>query len=116
MPVISADHEMDGQDFGEDAENEEGSMQLGENGQEGAAAALKKRKSQASSKHEQEDSKMAADDGEVSESSEDSRTPEERLRDEEIDKDYEKDIKLMESLFPDEHSKTKRLLATLEGH
>lgn len=48
--------------------------------------------------------------------SDDGLTPEERLKQDQIDQEYEKDIKLMESLFPDEPSKNKRLLATLEGH
>ena len=58
-----------------------------------------------------EDSKMHSDS-----ESDDGLTPEERMKQEAIDKEYERDLKLMESLFPDEASKSKRLLATLEGH
>mmetsp|Transcript_12777 Transcript_12777/g.17199 ORF Transcript_12777/g.17199 Transcript_12777/m.17199 type:complete len:183 (+) Transcript_12777:31-579(+) len=112
MPVISAEHEAEGEDSEEG--DEEGSMQLGEPGEEGGAteSAGQKRRSGVSSRHDQEDSKMQGDD----DSEEDSRSPEERLKDELIEKEYEKDTKLMESLFPDEPSKAKRLLATLEGH
>ena len=81
--------------------------------------ANKARKSGTSSAHRQEDSKMRGDgdsaDGANSDD-DDGLTPEERLKREQIDKEYERDTKLMESLFPDEASKSKRLLATLEGH
>ena len=50
------------------------------------------------------------------EESDDGLTPEERLKQEQIENEFAKDTKLMESLFPDEPSKSKRLLATLEGH
>ena len=54
-------------------------------------------------------------DGERSES-DDGLSPEERLKQEHLAAEYAKDTKLMESLFPDEPSEAKRLLATLEGH
>ena len=55
------------------------------------------------------------DDGQES-GSDDGLTPEERLKKDQIDKEFEKDIKLMEGLFQDEEAKSKRLLAQLEGH
>jgi len=57
---------------------------------------------------------MRGDDSESDES--DGLSPAERLRKEQIEREYDKDIKLMEGLFPDEPSKSRRLLATLEGH
>lgn len=54
--------------------------------------------------------------GEEDSDEDDGLSPEERAKQEAIAKEYEKDTKLMESLFPDEASKSKRLLATLEGH
>lgn len=54
--------------------------------------------------------------GGESSDSDDGLSPEERLKQEHIDKEYQKDIRLMEGLFPDEPSKSRRLLATLEGH
>ena len=68
---------------------------------------------------QQEDSKLRGEgDSENGANSDDDDglTPEERLKQEQISKEYERDTKLMESLFPDEASKSKRLLATLEGH
>ena len=50
------------------------------------------------------------EDGDESES-DDGLTPEDRLKKEQIDKEFEKDIKLMEDLLPDNDAKTKRLLA-----
>ena len=62
-----------------------------------------------SKKSHTEDSKMK-DDGEKSDS-DDGLTPEERLKKEQIEMEFNKDIKLMEGLFQDEDAKTKRLLA-----
>ena len=38
-------------------------------------------------------------------------TPEERLKKEQLEKEFDRDIKLMEGLFQDEETKSKRLLA-----
>ena len=108
MPVICFDQEMEG----ETEPDEEGSlvadMEASENpkGQNSESGAHKNHKDREDSKM-QEDGDSESDDG---------LTPEERDRQEAIAKEYAKDIKLMESLFPDEGSKSKRLLATLEGH
>ena len=48
--------------------------------------------------------------------SDDGLTPEERLKKEQLEKEFDRDIKLMEGLFQDEDTKSKRLLAQLEGH
>ena len=122
MPVISYDHEMEGEE--DEEEPEDGSLVVGDPNEISGAAKSKApkdatRKSGASS-NQQEDSKMRGDSDNGQSQSEDEEddglTPEERLKQEQIAKEYEKDTKLMESLFPDEPSKSKRLLATLEGH
>ena len=137
MPVVSYDHEMEGEEDEEDQEGEEDSQVIaGADEAGGGAGASDGARAQASSKrsgggtiqkrqsgvssHHKEDSKMRGNDSDNPDSngeeSDDGLTPEERLKRELIDKEYEKDTKLMESLFPDEPSKSKRLLATLEGH
>ena len=66
-----------------------------------------------SKKKQDEDSKMV---DENEEDSEDGLTPEERAKEKELEKQYEVDLNLMESLFQDDKGKKKRLLAQLEGH
>ena len=51
-----------------------------------------------------------------SDSDDESLTVEQRLKNQQIKQEFLKDIKLMEGLFSDEDTKSKRLLAQLEGH
>ena len=106
MPVISSQYEDQGESTSE-SEEEENEIRVSENG--GKEQSSSKAPSKKSVTHDREDSKMKVD-GEGSDS-DDGLTPEERLKKEQIDKEFERDIKLMEGLFQDEDAKTKRLLA-----
>ena len=59
---------------------------------------------------------MNEDEGQEEDENETTLTPEEKKRNEELDKEYQRDIKVMESLFPDQKARSKRLLAELECH
>ena len=116
LPVVSADHEYDGESDsdqeGNEAEGDQEMQQQSEPSVMAASAASKSKTSKKSKKSQNEDSKMV-DEGD---DSDDGLTPEERAKQKAIDAEFERDIKLMESLFPDDKAKCKRLLAQLEGH
>lgn len=118
MPVISYEHEMEGED--NENSDQEPSVVPGAAGadpsEEMSSSKPVNRKSGSTKGKPDEDSKMHEGDSDGGSESDDGLTPEERLKQEHLAAEYAKDTKLMESLFPDEASKAKRLLATLEGH
>ena len=117
MPVISDEHEYDGESDsdqeGGPVENSDMMQQQSEMSGSAAAKSKHSKISGKSKKKQDEDSKMAdADDVQ----SDDGLTPEERAKKKAIEQEYRVDIELMEGLFQDANSKSKRLLAQLEGH
>jgi WD40 repeat protein len=68
---------------------------------------------------ENKDAEMREEGSQMSSESEDSMqglTPEERAKKEQRNKDFEKDVTLMEGLFSSDEARAKRCLALLENH
>ena len=113
LPVISSKYEDAGESDSESDEEINQNRVSAENGGKDPSVGSKVPSKKSASVGGLEDSKM--NDAEGSDSDE-GLTPEEKLKKEQIEKEFDRDIKLMEGLFQDEDTKSKRLLAQLEGH